>query len=383
MSTSNELIINETAHEIDPVIEETPQEIEPEIDKPSPETSQEIDKTLTELSQEINKTPQDIENPLTEHSQEIYPEIDKPSPETSQEIDKTLTELSQEIDKTECLNKKATAIILSGGGIKGFCQLGTLQYLFDKTIISHDDLKYFFGTSVGSIIAFFISIGYNGLDIMLYLCSNQVLNKLKSTVSFNVFSKGIYDYTVIDECCKNMTLEKIGFIPTLKELFEKFNKILTVTTYNLTDRKTEYVSYLNYPDLSCLDAIRMSSNIPYIFSDFVYNDKEYIDGGIVDNFPISICNKDLYKIGIFLSTPSATSLSDFSSIHKIIDKFYRIIRAPLMELESSKLKNIDDNTLLIALENSTSPFSFSISDKEKSELFSYGYNIARKIIEKD
>lgn len=272
-------------------------------------------------------------------------------------------------------------IVLSGGGIKGFCQLGALQYLFDKKILVHEKLNNFYGTSVGSVICFLISIGYNGLDIMLYICSIQVLEKLKTSLSINFSKTGLYDYDIINDCCKNMTLEKIGFIPTLKELYEKCGKSLTITTYNLTDRKIEYLSYKNYPDLSCLDALRMSCNIPYIFSEFLYNDKEYIDGGIVDNFPILISPKDMEKIGIILTTPNAP-LSDISNVHKIVDKFYNILRAPLMELEKSKIKCIDDKTLLIVLENNTSPFSFSIKDTEKSELFSFGYNTSRKVIEK-
>jgi predicted acylesterase/phospholipase RssA len=152
-----------------------------------------------------------------------------------------------------------------------------------------------------------------------------------------------------------------------------------MTTYNLTSRKVEYLNHITYPELSCIDAIRMSCNIPYIFSEFFYKDNEYIDGGLVDNFPLATVPMSRRKIGLFLDTPY-TSLGP-SGFHKMLEKFYTIIRAPLLERERSKIKVKDSLTTIILLDNSTNPFSFNLKDTEKSELFSFGYTTTRDIID--
>ena len=44
--------------------------------------------------------------------------------------------------------------------------------------------------------------------------------------------------------------------------------------------RTEYLSYLNHPNMQCLIALRMSCNLPIIFSQFKYLNCYYLDGGM-------------------------------------------------------------------------------------------------------
>jgi hypothetical protein len=66
------------------------------------------------------------------------------------------------------------AIVLSGGGIKGFGTLGGIQYLLDNNLLS--DLKYYSGTSIGSIICYFLAIGYTPIEMIIYIISNKVFD---------------------------------------------------------------------------------------------------------------------------------------------------------------------------------------------------------------
>jgi hypothetical protein len=54
----------------------------------------------------------------------------------------------------------------------------------------------------------------------------------------------------------------------MKDLKILFNKNLTLVTYNLTEHKKELISGDNekFKDVPCLTALRMSSNVPIIFS---------------------------------------------------------------------------------------------------------------------
>ena len=45
------------------------------------------------------------------------------------------------------------------------------------------------------------------------------------------------------------------------------------------------VSHITYPDMPLIDAIYMSSAIPFIFKPVKYDDSYFIDGGVIKNFP--------------------------------------------------------------------------------------------------
>jgi predicted patatin/cPLA2 family phospholipase len=277
-------------------------------------------------------------------------------------------------------------LVLGGGGTKGFCTLGALQYIFDNKITDIDSLMYFSGTSIGGIISYFIAIGYTPIEIVVYLCSHGVMESLKvNSLSIMLEESGVYDYSIIAEHCRNMTLEKIGYIPTMKELYDKLGKELIVCTYNLTDSKVEYLSYKNYPELSCLDALRMTSNLPFIFGEYFFNECEYLDGGIVNNFPTLPSPPEINKIGIFLESTVNVNTSkgklelSWTGINKVIDKVYNILNTPLREREKEKLDSLiaEDMTIKIIkikTDSALNIYKFNLLQHEKLELFSLGYN---------
>lgn len=271
-------------------------------------------------------------------------------------------------------------IVLSGGGIKGLSTLGALQYLFDNQKLNHNDIKYYVGTSIGSIISLLLLIGYIPIEIVVYLCTNNILENFKVNKITDILEgKGLYNFENVRTACEKMILNKIDFIPTMKELKDLFGKELIICTYNLTKHKREYVNYSNNPDLSCLDAIRMSSNIPFIFNDFIYNSNEYIDGGIIDNFPLTVLNENKFynkkAIGINLHYSKLSGIND-NYIIKQIDKFYNIIMASSRENKDIP-KNLDIDIIKIYGLDDIQIHTFNITQTKKLELFSLGYNYSK------
>jgi predicted acylesterase/phospholipase RssA len=59
---------------------------------------------------------------------------------------------------------KYNTLILSGGGTKGFCTLGALQYMQDNQLID-EKAELFIGTSIGAIICYFMAIGYTPIRV--------------------------------------------------------------------------------------------------------------------------------------------------------------------------------------------------------------------------
>jgi len=281
-------------------------------------------------------------------------------------------------------------IVAPGGATKGFILLGCIQYLYDRSLL---DLKHFIGTSSASMILFLIAIGYTPIEILVWLTNNKVIDNLSSkfnSITEIINDNGIYDFGVITDCLNKMCKEKIGVeSPTLLELYEVYGKILEVSTCNLTLGKVEYISYKNKPNLSCLDAIRMSSNLPFIFGKFIVDDEEYIDGGILDNFPIdniSDCNKKVIAINYEIDTLYQNKGdAQTNNLKILIDKMYRILNLSINVREKDKnIKTYDPRVNLIVLNVSQINFlNLYLESKQKVEMFSTGYNAAKEFYTKN
>jgi predicted patatin/cPLA2 family phospholipase len=280
-------------------------------------------------------------------------------------------ELKEENNKTEPIINYDT-LTLAGGSTKGLMVLGALQYAYDNFLLN--DIKIYVGTSCGAMISYLLLIGYTPIEIIIYICSNRLIEKM---AHFNIVaminSQGASSFSNIHENLEKMTIEKIGFYPTLKDLKDKFNKTLICVTYNITENKTEYLSYENYPNLPCLTAIRMSSNLPLIFENYKYGNSYYVDGGISDNFAIDIGDKLGKKVLGILLESSESNFNNEKDIN-ILEFIYKLMFIPISQILEYKLKNVSEKCKIITLKNSKLKFfNFDINSKQKLDLFSSGY----------
>jgi len=275
--------------------------------------------------------------------------------------------------------KKFNAIVLSGGGIKGLGILGGLQYLMDNKYFDKE-IKYYSGTSIGSVICFFLAIGYTPIEMMVYCITHKVFEIKDINSVESIFKgEGLYDFSIFNSHFEKMTIDKIGYIPTLKDLHKKMKKTLYTCTYNITKKKKEYLSYHTYPDMLCIDAIRLSCSLPFIFNDSIYNDECFIDGGFVDNCPVYPIKDKNANIIIF-QLDQKESIDYYKTV---IEKFYTIIMIPVNELQKLQLKKKKSKCKFISLlVEPTKIYEFNISHSNKLELFSIGYNSTKNFLTK-
>jgi predicted acylesterase/phospholipase RssA len=76
---------------------------------------------------------------------------------------------------------------------------------------------------------------------------------------------------------------------TLKEFYEITNIDLHCFTVELNSFKKINLSYNTHPDLSLIKALEMTSAFPILFTPIIDGDKCYVDGGMLDNYPINEC----------------------------------------------------------------------------------------------
>jgi predicted patatin/cPLA2 family phospholipase len=285
--------------------------------------------------------------------------------------------LQFEKDNLSPLQSDYDPLVLSGGSTKGIVSLGALQYLYDNFLIQK--IETYIGTSSGAMICYLLTIGYTPVEIIVYICTHQLLEKLQH---FNIVAmlqgRGASSFSTIQEQLEKMTITKIGFLPTLLDIKTKYGKTLVCVTHNLTEDRTEYLSHETYPHLPCLTAIRMASNLPLIFENYKYGGSFYTDGGISDNFAINIGEKMGKKVlGILLMNEieSFNSGADFDTLEFI----YKLMFIPVQQAMEYKIKNASEKCDIFKIRyKKLKFFNFNITSKDKLEMFSSGFNYMRE-----
>ena len=295
----------------------------------------------------------------------------------------------KDIEEASCPkeNVKSTPVyydtlVLSGASSKACVTLGAIQYAFDNYLFQN--LTTYVGTSSGSMICYLLAIGYTPIEIMVYICSNQIMEKMHN---FNILAmmqgRGAISFSNIQEQLEKMSISKIGYLPTLNDLKQKMNKTLVCVTHNLTENRTEYLSWETHPHLPCVTAMHMSANLPLIFENYRYGNCFYVDGGISDNFAIDIGEKMGEKIlGITLNNElySFSSDTDVSTLEFI----YNLINVPVIQAINHKIRIASDKCKIINIKDigpNLKIFEFNITSSAKLNMFSHGYEQIKQSLE--
>lgn len=231
---------------------------------------------------------------------------------------------------------KPQALVLGPGGEKGFLELGALKYLDNENFLS--DIKVICGCSVGTIIGLLYNVGYKISEIVFYASKvnifedlysidvKRIINNMKSDLSLK---SGLVNVDVLRSQLEKLIRNKFDMIPTLKQLYDKTGIKLIATTVNLTLAKAEYISFDNHPNLSCIDAALMSSNIPYIFKEIKHQGHTYVDGNIGDPYPIGqVDDKNTNVLGLYITSKNNDINNDRDSdIDEGERNFYSLVSA--------------------------------------------------------
>jgi len=212
-----------------------------------------------------------------------------------------------------------TNFVFSGGGTQCVSYIGILKYFEEIDYLKN--LKKIAATSGGSLFALILVLGYSYKDIkniVLGLEFNTIQditteNLLDFFKNYGIDTGKKLEYLIKLLLKKKQFNENITFL----ELF-KITKIeITITGTCLNKKCTEYFNYINTPDMKLYLAIRISCAIPIIFNCVKYNDLIYIDGGLLDNYPIDFFKDDI-KSTIGFNIHNKNKLSNINSLDKYI-----------------------------------------------------------------
>ncbi len=266
--------------------------------------------------------------------------------------------------------KEIKTLVLSGGGSNGILHLGAICFLNKRDNNFLKNIKTYYGTSVGSMISYLLIIGYTPIGILRYLINNPLSDVVPNLRGLLLNDKmGGYNWEIIDKHLRDLTLKKIGFIPSLGYLLSKFGKKLVCVTFNQSKNITEYMSPDNHSELSVLIAIRMSCSIPFVFEKFKYFGDVYIDGGISDSYPIQKAIEEKEESICGLKIVNSSSI--VKEPENILQYLFWVINTPIKLLNDEKDVS-KEKTIYLKTDPQLIP-DFSSNTKKMELLFKDGY----------
>lgn len=185
-------------------------------------------------------------------------------------------------------------LVIAGGGPSIFQSLGAMQTLELNKYINKSDIESIYGTSAGAVLGFLISLNYDCetiYDFMIKRPWKDVFNMKIDNILAAYTKKGIFDEKTFEKCFRSLfDAKNIPLDVTLQRYYQEFSKIeLHFFTFDINTFSIEDVSYLTHPELRLLTAIQMSCCLPILVSPVFIDNKCYIDGGIVCNYPLKYC----------------------------------------------------------------------------------------------
>ena len=271
-------------------------------------------------------------------------------------------------------SKLKSILVVGGGGIKGLSALGAITKLKELEIINYPEI--FCGTSAGAMICFLLLIGYSPYDIF------TLLYEIDFSSLFNLDLDDIFDNPLVGLSCCNSFIcilhsliikKKLNVDITFEELYKIYKSKLIITGTCVNDMSLHYFSVDKTPKMSVIKAIQISISMPIVFKPCVYDDKIWIDGGCLNNYPIEIFADNLDDvIGIYLDDESV-KYSQFDEIQTYLNQVMACI---LRGRDINKISLYSKQTILITCKGGVS-FDWNISKDDKLLLYKLGYNIVK------
>lgn len=189
-------------------------------------------------------------------------------------------------------------LVLSGGGIKGIAYCGAVKWLYENDILS-SNMKGYAGTSAGSIVAGLLAVGYDATELMKIMtemdmkkiCDDKIgiIRDTYNLIEYYGIAPGDYVMDFLGDLIEAKTGDKDY---TIEQLYKNNDVRLVIVGTNMNTKASKYFhpEAPNVKDrtIPIRKAIRISMSIPFVFTPVEHCGHLYVDGGLLDNFPIHV-----------------------------------------------------------------------------------------------
>jgi NTE family protein len=192
-------------------------------------------------------------------------------------------------------------LVFEGGGVKGIAYVGAMEVLESKGILP--DIRRVGGTSAGAINAALLALGYDHAqtkDILsrLDFTAFQDAGRCPAGNLWRVFKRfGWYKGDFFLGWLGDLIQEKLhDRRATFQDLHDQGRPDLYVYGTNLGTHYSEVFSVERHASMPLAEAVRMSMSIPLFFAAIKMSGTVYVDGGVLDNYPVKLFDRRKYLL---------------------------------------------------------------------------------------
>ena len=257
-------------------------------------------------------------------------------------------------------------LVFSGGGMRGLAYAGVLEALQRRGVDlwSHArPLKAVCGSSVGALFAMLVaarmSVEHMLLEVRRFHVSQYF--DLDPYLLFN--QRGIDNGHKLSEYIQGVLLRLMGNAHiNMYEFYLSTRVRLVVPITDLEAGKTIYLDHARAPDLPVAEALLISMALPLVFTPRIFEGHQCVDGGLMDNFPLSLF-PPATTLGIRSLWRSSGPLDSFSQY------FSRIVYCVFASCEN---KDVGNYTIIQVDVGNVKTVEFYITTEQIEQLLERG-----------
>lgn len=195
-------------------------------------------------------------------------------------------------------------LVFEGGGMKGIAYVGALQVLEERHLLPQ--IVRVGGTSAGAITALMVGLNYSPTEIWDVVESADfrkfmdddfgIVRDVHRLINEFGWYKGRAFRTWIGDIIARKTgNSEATFLQVQQQKAAKGFRDMYFMGTNISTHFCEVFSHEHTPRMCVADAVRISMSIPFLFtSRRSPRGDVYVDGGVLDNYPVKIFDRLRY-----------------------------------------------------------------------------------------
>jgi len=273
---------------------------------------------------------------------------------------------------------KYVNIVFSGGSVRGICHVGALQRLIHEKMVDLKKIKAVAAVSAGSLFSVLLVLGFSVEEIWHFILSIDLRKTVQPDFFLLLKKCGVDNGRIIYNLYEEILTKKTGIKHiNFKQLYDITKIHLTIIGSCLTTKKTIYYDHINTPFFKVSVAVRISISMPGFFTPVIVDNKKYIDGAILNNYPMDIFVNELDRtVGIMIC-------EDYDTSYEYPEQYFMAVLNLFMHhYYVQSMEKYKNNTILVNgnMEN-VNIFNFNLDIITKHKLYMCGYEAAGEFIQ--
>ena len=269
----------------------------------------------------------------------------------------------------------------SGGGIRGLAYVGCFKALEELADLQ---LRSCSGCSIGVIMAALLTLGYKADELYDFVLHFEYgfVRSVSFLQAFNNY--GLENGQKIHAFLGLMIKKKVNdpYI-TFAQLFTyaRCPIKLIINACCLNTYKCVYFNHITTPDMPVITALRMSIAVPVLIAPVVHEGQYFVDGGIMDNFPMGQAPDSPETLGFSLEVlPEPTNIS--FNINSVKSYLFHTFGCIYNQLNHRKHSDLQQAHVVHVDIPDVSNLSVDLNEAQRMYVFNIGYDLSYRYLEK-